>query len=784
VLPPLALTEEVAPAPSPEPTLKLTVGLPADVQAGIDAAVAAAIAEAKLPGCVVVIGRHDAVLFARAYGSRSVQPTVTPMTLDTLFDLASLTKPTATAASILALQDRGLLDLDAPLRTYLPELGAQGRATLRQALTHTAGFPADTPLADYAGSMDEAVLRIAKSPLRYEPGTDMHYSDVGFLLLGEIVRRVSGKDLAIFAHDAVFAPLGMKETGFLPQGALRDRAAPTEKVDGRWLTGEVHDPRSRLLGGVAGHAGLFSTAHDLTIFSQSLLGGGPSFLSPRALQTFTAPHDVPPGLRALGWDVRSRYSSNRGTALSPRAFGHGGYTGTSLWIDPAKDLFVLFLSNRVHPDGHGAVNPLAGAIADLAASVVGEDERSPPAACDTAPPTVETGLDVLDEEAFARLQGARVGLITNAAGRTRDGRRDVDALVAAKGVHLVAIFAPEHGLASDQDAVIADGHDAATGLPVFSLYGEHFAPTDDELAGIDTLVFDLPDVGTRFFTYASTLHRAMETAAKHGLRFVVLDRPDPIDGTHVEGPMLASARLSFVNHAALPIRHGMTMGELALYFDATGHLGTALDVVRARGWTRERLWSKTGLPWRNPSPNLRSPVESLLYPGVGLLEATNVAVGRGTETPFEVIGAPWIDGAKLAAALAGTRLAGVRFEEATFTPTASKHHGERCSGLRFTVTDPEAFAPVRLGIALAVALHALYPAKWDESGLTALLASKPATDAIARGEGVDAVMATWEAELAHFKAEREKYLLYSTRSCGQALAGARYLPPAGGSIPP
>jgi uncharacterized protein YbbC (DUF1343 family) len=755
--------------PPPATTLLSSPGppatLPVAVQDGIDAAVASAIAAAKLPGCVVVIGRHDSVLFTRAYGSRSVQPSVTPMTLDTVFDLASLTKPVATAASILALVDRGRLDLDAPLRTYLPELGADGRGTLRQVLTHTAGFPSDTPYADYAAGMEEAVRRIAKAPLRYEPGAETHYSDVGFLLLGEVVRRVSGKDLATFAHEAVFAPLAMDETTFLPPDSLRARAAPTEKVDGRWLVGEVHDPRSRLLGGIAGHAGLFSTAHDLTLFAQSLLGGGKAFLSPRALSAFTAPHDLPGAVRALGWDVRSRYSTNRGMALSPRAFGHGGYTGTSLFIDPTKDLFVLFLSNRVHPDGHGAVNPLAGAIADLAATSVGDDERVVTPACDAGVAKVETGLDVLDGERFARLRGANVGLITNASGRTRDGRRDVDLLAGTPGVRLVAIFAPEHGLATDQDAVIADGRDAATGLPVFSLYGEHLAPTDDELAGIDTLVFDLPDVGTRFFTYASTLHRVMATAASHGLRFVVLDRPDPIDGVHVEGPVLPASHFSFVNHASLPIRHGMTMGELALLLDATSHLGTALDVVRARGWTREQLWSTTDLPWVPPSPNLRTPAEALLYPGIGLLEATNVSVGRGTDTPFEVFGAPWIDGARLASALAQVRLAGVRFEPTAFTPTASKHKGARCSGLRFTVTDASTFAPVKLGVALAVALHALYPGTWDETGLQPLLMSKAAADAIARGAGPDEVIATWDAELVAFRTEREKFLLYATRVC-------------------
>lgn len=377
---------------------------------------------------------------------------------------------------------------------------------------------------------------------------------------------------------------------------------------------------------------------------------------------------------------------------------------------------------------------------------------------------VETGLDVLVAERFARLSGAHVGLITNASGLARGGERDVDLLAAAPGVSLVAVFAPEHGLGSDVDARIGDGRDAKTGLPVYSLYGERFAPTDAELEGVDTLVFNLPDAGARFFTYASTLHRALATAAKHGLRFVVLDRPDPIDGVHVEGPVLAGPR-SFVNHAPLPVRHGMTMGELALMLDAGDHLGTALEVVRLRGWAREATWAETGLPWVPPSPNLRTPAEALLYPGVALLEATNVSVGRGTATPFEVVGAPWMDGAKLAAALARSAVAGVRFEPTTFTPASSRHAGVRCSGLRFTVTDPAAFAPVTLGVALAVALRALYPSAWDRGKLAPLLASPAALTAIDRGASVDAVVATWGPSLTRFVADREKYLLYPRRSC-------------------
>jgi uncharacterized protein YbbC (DUF1343 family)/CubicO group peptidase (beta-lactamase class C family) len=741
--------------------------LPPTVAGQIDSAVNEAIAQAKVPGCVVVIGRHDRVLFARAYGSRSILPTQTPMTLDTMFDLASLTKPIATATSILVLVDRGELDLDAPLGKYLPELGQQGRGTLRQVLTHTAGLPVDTPVADYMLGLEEAIRRIALVPVKSAPGAATRYSDVGFILLGEVVRRVTGLELSVFAKQQIFLPLGMRETTFRPPDSLQPRLAPTEKVDGAWLLGQVHDPRARALGGVAGHAGLFSTAEDLTLFSQALLRGGSPLLSRQAFASFTAPHDLPGAVRALGWDVRSPSSTNRGTALSARAFGHGGYTGTSLWVDPTKDLFVLLLSNRVHPSGRGAVNPLAGSIADLAAGAIGRDERVLPSPC-RGGDHVAPGLDVLVGEDFERIAGAHVGLLTNASGLSASGERDVDLVHASSRVNLVAVFAPEHGLGSDVDAVVHDGRDARTGLPVFSLYGDTLAPTPQQLAGIDTLVVNLPDVGTRFFTYASTVHRCMEVAARLGLRVVVLDRPNPIDGLHVEGPVLEAGQRSFVNHAALPIRHGMTIGELALMFDAKDHLGTVLDVVRLDGWSRADSWAQTGLAWTPPSPNLRREDEAELYPGIGLLEATNLSVGRGTESPFELIGAPWLDGKNLLSALPVEQLPGVAIEPTTFTPTASRFKGALCAGVHFAIKDHKTFDPIRLGVALAVALHRLYPTVWQVKELEKLLVEPDAYAAILRGATVEEVLSTWSAGLARFKAERMKYLLYGTPDCGSA----------------
>ncbi len=766
-------TREVAPATrvaaeakAVEPSAPIPKLDAVDPFASIDDAVNAAVGEGKLPGAVVVVGRRDRILLRRAYGFRALEPARVTMTADTVFDLASLTKPIATATSVLVLADRGLFSIDDPVAKYLPDFGKNGKAniTIRHLLTHVSGLPAETPRRDYYAGRDEAIRRACNLTLKSPPGAQFVYSDIGFILLGEVVRRVSGQDLAAFSSAAIFGPLGMRETGFLPTDALKLRAAPTERRDGVFMQGDVHDPLAHLLGGIAGHAGLFSTADDLSIFAQAMLGegevGGRRIFSAATWNALVSPHDIPGGIRALGWDVKTGFSSNRGDSLSRLAFGHGGFTGTSLWIDPDKDLFVLFLSNRVHPDGKGSVNALAGRVGTIAGNALGPPAVvSLPIACETAADHVATGIDVLRAEGFERLRGAHVGLITNVSGRAHDGTRTIDLLRDAPGVALTAIFAPEHGLLADREGAIAGDTDATSGLPIFSLYGESFAPSAESLAGIDTLVFDIQDVGTRFYTYASTMRRAMEAATANHLRFVVLDRPNPINGLDVSGPILTADLRSFVNHHALPVRHGMTIGELAGLFNADDHMGTRLHVVKMEGWRRSDFYDGTGIPWVNPSPNLRSVDAEILYPAVGLLEATKLSVGRGTATPFELIGAPWIDGVVLSAALSAAALGGVSFSPTSFTPTSSVYRGERCGGIRLTITDRAHFEPVRTGLSIAMQLRTLYPT-WDFDHVDRLIASPRVMDAIRAGRSITAVEALWTAELQAFQTKRDKYLLY------------------------
>ena len=736
--------------------------------AAVDAAVSATIAAGKLGGCVVVIGTRDEILLKRAYGLKEVEPARVPMTLDTVFDLASLTKPVATGSSVMVLASRGAVNLDAPAVTYVPDLALGGRnaVTVRQLLLHTGGFRPDNPLSDFAQGPVAAWHKIYSAPSRTPPGEKWVYSDVGFMVLGDLVRRVSGKDLASFARDNVFLLLGMTETTFLPTPALKARAAPTEKRDGAWIRGDVHDPRAFALGGVAGHAGLFSTARDLSVFAQAWLRRGAArdgtrVVSEDGFAAFTAPHDVPSAIRALSWDMMSPQTHNRGEGLGIHAYGHGGFTGTSLWMEPDAQYFVLFLSNRVHPNGKGEAQELQARIGAIAAQNLAKPEMAVEGSCDSFGDAkrndVRTGIDVLKDEHFASLRGRKIALLTNGSAKTRDGTRTLDAIFHADGVTLVRAFTPEHGLGADREGTIADGRDAATGVPLVSLYGANLSPSKDSLSDIDTLVVDLPDVGARFYTYASTMHHAMKAAAEAHVRFMILDRPNPINGADVAGPLAEIASIGLVHHASIPIRHGMTMGELARLLDAEEHLGTRLEIIRARGWRRADYLDATGLSWSPPSPNLRSLTEAVLYPGVAILEGTNVSVGRGTGSPFEVVGAPYIDGALLAAALSKRNVPGATFTAISFTPDASAFHAEKCGGIRITITDRTQLDPVRVGIALALSLRALYPQTWHAADVNRLLANRAATDALMGSTLTTTtadVEATWQHDLASFRAKR------------------------------
>ncbi len=377
------------------------------------------------------------------------------------------------------------------------------------------------------------------------------------------------------------------------------------------------------------------------------------------------------------------------------------------------------------------------------------------------PGVVQPGIDVLMQDDFRQLSGARVGLISNHTGVARDGRSTVQLLHEAEGVELLLLFSPEHGFEGKLDiAVIGDNTEASIQVPIISLYGEVRRPTREMLADIDTLVFDIQDIGTRFYTYISTMGNAMIAAAENNVRFVVLDRPNPINGIDVAGPVLDDGRQSFVGFHTIAVRHGMTVGELAVMLKAELHLDLDLSVVRMSGWRRSDFFDDTGLTWINPSPNMRSSTEALLYPGIGLLETTNLSVGRGTATPFELIGAPWLEGAALTRTLNERALPGVAFEAIAFTPDASKFMGVLCQGVRIRITDRDSFEPISTGLVIARQLLLDYPDAWQTDNYLRLLGNAKTLEALLGGKDIAEIEAVYRVKLAEFVRRRADFLLY------------------------
>jgi uncharacterized protein YbbC (DUF1343 family) len=801
--------------------LPQTVGMSAERLNQIDALVEKDIADKKLPGAVVLVGHKGKIVFRKAYGNRSLVPTVEKMTVDTIFDVASLTKVVATTTSIMILVERGQIRLNDTIGKFIPEIEDENakRVTIQQLLTHVSGYAPDFDLREKwtgSGGMLEA---LKKEKLRTPPGTKFVYSDIGFIVLGEIAERVSSKKglslrLEEITNSSIFAPLRMNDSRFISVSfseAIVDRFAPTENIKGQQnylgskydgdetigeqiLRGKVHDPTSFRMDGIAGHAGLFSTADDLARFCQMLLNGGildgKRVLSAATVARMTAPVVVSEdgATRGLGWDINTGFSSNRGELFPLGSFGHTGFTGTSLWIDRISQTFVVFLSNRVHPDGKGDVTPLRAKVSTVVASAL---EDTPVEAwrlaenvywSQVAPQILKfkaqvesaqnsairnpqsaivlNGIDVLEKNNFKELNGLKIGLVTNHTGRNLAGKQTIDILKEANNVNLVALFSPEHGIRGQADEKVSDSVDEKTGLPIYSLYGETRRPKPEQLKDLDALVFDIQDIGTRFYTYISTLQHVMEEAAKAGKPVFVLDRPNPINGLDIEGAIADEDKLTFVATHTLPVRHAMTIGEIAQMFNAEKKIGADLKIIKMENWSRSMWFDQTNQIWTNPSPNMRSLTEATLYPGIGLLETTNLSVGRGTDTPFEIIGAPWLDGQKLARFLNEKNLGGVRFVPVKFTPKASVFKDENCGGINVVIINRDQFKPVRTGIEIALALRKLFPNEWKTDNYNRLLVNTEILEMVRRGEAYQNIETAWQKKLDEFKSRRAQFLLY------------------------
>jgi SSS family transporter len=790
----------------------------------VSALVNEAIAAKKLPGAVLLINHDGKTVFEQAYGDRALEPVVEAMTENTVFDMASLTKCLVTATAVMQLYEEHKLQFDDPVTKYLPAFGVNGKqsVTIRELLTHYSGLPPDVELKDGWGlaapDKAEGVRRAMESSLKTTPGTHFEYSDINFITLGVLVEKISGETLDGYAQKHIFGPLGMTHTRYLPTNESVSQIAPTAYDDqgtaatnpdyDRMLRGAVHDPTTRRMGGVAGHAGVFSTAGDVALFAQALLdrlaGRVSNFpLEQATLKRMTQPEQPSAAVagatifsadgkpttgvatRGFGWDINTAFSRPRGEIFPIGSFGHTGFTGTSLWMDPGSDTVVVLLANAVHPRGAPPISPLRAAVATAVAKALHlyEQASSPVTNGQTL-----TGIDVLESTHFSTLRDAaarhgnhlRLGLLTNQTGVDREGRRTIDVLLhSIPEVELKRIFTPEHGLFGVKDTEkIGSEVDLESHLPVISLYGakpEQRRPSLERLKDLDAVAIDLQDAGVRFYTYETVMGYFLEAAAQAHIEIIVLDRPNPIGGLAVQGPVSDNGAESYVDYMPLPIRHGMTLGELALYFNSERLFPSAaspnirapiraqLTVIAMQNWSRRQYYDDTGLPWINPSPNLRSVAANTVYPGVELLQSTNVSVGRGTDTPFEHIGAPYIDAAQLSGYLSARKIPGVSFQPTSFVVTEDSNHypfhGKTIPGITFTVTDRNALDAPELGIELISALHHLYP-EFTLSKADHLIANVDTMRALTNQEDPRKIAEGWAADLAAFDHRRQVYLLY------------------------
>ena len=747
----------------------------------LEAVIAAQIADANVAGAVVAIGDTSGVRERVALGQRFVGNTAEPMTEDTIFDLASLTKAVATATAVLQLAERGRLALDAPASRYWPAFaeGGKARITVRQLLNHTSGLPPGLAARSEFRGPTAVLHAIGTMPPVAEPGRRVIYSDLNYVALGEVVQRVSGTGLDAWCAQNIFRPLGMPDTAFRPGHKLITRIAPTIMRNGRWLRGSVHDPTAAALGGVSGNAGLFSTANDLARFARMLLNGGRlgdrRILQPDNVALLLTPDSstAVEATRTLGWEAQAPLIPNRYRAPRAGLLLHLGYTGTGLWIDLVTRRFVIVLTSRLYPDEQGNAMPLREAVVNLVSStapplsgdqiaarapamaeaVISAGQRLP-----MAIGPVRSGIDVLEASGFASLVGKRVGLVTNHSGFDAQGRRTIDVLSQAPGVRLNAIFAPEHGIGTDLDSRFGDTIDTRSNVVVHSLYGNNKGIPRSALAEIDVLVFDLQDAGVRFFTYLATLGATLEAAATAHIPVLVLDRPNPMGGDLVGGPVSDTADRSLTNYVPLPLVHGMTNGELARLLNDQLHIGAALQVVAMEQYDRAMRFASTGLGWVPPSPNLRDFAALERYPDVGLIEGASISVGRGTSTPFGIVGAPWMDGVAVARELNALDT-GATYTPVHFVPAEGPYHGRSCSGVAIHLVSALT-RPGRIGLALARVLSQRYPEHFKLEAIRTSVGSETVWAMLRDGVSLDAIERAYVAQVDAFLSQRAAYLLY------------------------
>ncbi len=716
-----------------------------------------AVRAAKAPGAAAYVAANDVVLYHGAAGLRQSVPQPLPAARDTIYDLASITKVVATTTAVMLLRDDGVLDLDQPVAEIVP-VPAFRAFTIRHLLTHSAGLSAILPLYRSVSTVNEALQRIAAAPLLWAPGSRRRYSDLGYIILGKVVELAAMDSLDAFCARRIFAPLGMTHTGFRPPEAWREMCAATEHCPwrGRVICGEVHDENAYAVGGVSGHAGLFGTAEDLARFCRALIEG--RILARRTLEEMARIGQLPCyPWQGLGWQLDPWMAGSSGFLPARTVIGHTGWTGTSLWLDYDAGNFVILLSNTCHPSRAARNN---GALRRVFHAPVAA--RLYPRRINT-----HTGLDRVMWDDFAPLRGKRIALLANHAATDQTGRSILDVIALCPDIALTRLYSPEHGLWAQAEA--GEKVQAQAGpIPVISLYGGQQRPSQEQLRGVDLFVVDLPDIGSRYYTYMATMKECMTACAQARVPVMVLDRPNPIGGVIMEGG-IARETGSIVCCAPIPARHAMTLGEIALFFRQTVFNKTHLNltIVQADNWFRDRLFMDCSLPWTPPSPNIPTPETALVYAGTCLFEGVNMNEGRGTDTPFLIVGAPWLRAERILDMLGSEEHPGCRLEAVTYTPraipgkaTSPRYKDLPCHGLRIHVEQPEQVRAFTTAIAILCAVQREHPGELQwEKHFDTLAGGPRLRRSIQAGDDALTIVARFDTEHRTFDRGRPKRYL-------------------------
>ena len=731
----------------------------------IQAALRKAVKESESPGAILYIGDLERDYLHIAHGDRQRIPSPKPVRRDTLYDLASLTKVVATATAVMMLRDEGAFRLDQSITDFVP-IPAFREMRIFDLLTHTSGLVPVERYFETMDSLDEMLQRYAAEGIENPPGLMHSYSDVGFMLLGRLVEIVAQDSLDAFCAKRIFQPLGMARTAFNPPEAWHANCAATE--DDPWrghvVLGQVHDENTYAVGGVSGQAGLFSTAADLALFCRAFLRG--QILKESTVSEMTRMGSVPLyPWQGLAWQVDPWSSKETGFLPDRAAFGHAGWTGTSIWMDRARGLFVILLSNTCHPSRELRDNETLRRVVHTAVGKAFYKNVN-----------THSGLDRLVRENFALLEDKRIALLTNHAAVDQLGRHILDLLPFALKTELRFVYSPEHGFRGQAEAgETVEGQEGP--LPVISLYGEQKAPSHEELDTVDLFIVDLQDIGSRYYTYMATMRRCMVACAEADVPVLVLDRPNPLGGVVLEGPIAVDTS-SPVSNTAIPVRHGMTMGELATWYTQTDLKGrrVELTVNLLDNWQPRRLFHECSLPWVPPSPNIPTPETALLYAGMCLFEATNLNEGRGTDTPFALIGAPWLDASAVIKSVRRQESVGCTLQAVTYTPRSipgkaldPRYRDHACRGIQLIVTDHHQIRPFTLAVALLIEIRKRHPNQfaWSGSPGIDLLAGGPdLRSRIEKGHSARRIIAHYREQLKDFDTIRPR--LYDENGIGTA----------------